>query len=83
MLFVRDLDRRGGEMKLEKWLMGIVIAVLVFGNPIGRQIVLWILPMGSGIDDLIFLVLLALAVPVGLVYWRRKHNEKENDEHKK
>jgi len=55
----------------------------VFGNPIGRQIVLWILPMGSGIDDLIFLALLALAVPVGLVYWRRKHNEKENDEHKK
>ena len=67
---------------LKMWVIGLVIAALLFGNPMTRSIILWILPLGSGIDDLIFLALLILAVVAGLVYSRKKHNERENNEHK-
>jgi len=84
-LFTRHLNRRSRKVKtqdLKMWVIGLVIAALLFGNPMTRSIILWILPLGSGIDDLIFLALLILAVVAGLIYSRKKHNERENNEHK-
>ena len=38
----------------------VLMALLLF--PFTRPIVLWLLPLGSGVDDLVFFVLVCLAV---------------------
>jgi hypothetical protein len=47
----------------------IVLCVLLFLmiNPITRQVIVLILPLGSGIDDLIFFILLFVTVTVFLI----------------
>ena len=58
-------------MTENKWLNRLILVVVVaflFWNPITRQIILFVLPFGSGIDDLIFIVLLVLAIVVYLIY---------------
>lgn len=57
-------------MKWRNWslvmcgLLGL-IALMLF--PFTRRILLWILPLGSGMDDLVFFALLFLALVLVLV----------------
>jgi len=55
-------ERKEKEMKKgRKFLVAAGIALLVaflFWHPFTRMIVLWILPLGSGIDDLIIILAL-------------------------
>ena len=43
------------------------VCVLAMAIPITRHLLLWILPLGSGIDDLIFFVLLFALITVALI----------------
>ncbi len=47
-------------------LVAIVLAFL-FWNPITRRAILWLLPLGSGIDDLIVILCLVVAIVVAFV----------------
>ena len=47
------------------WLT--LIAIFLFWFPLSRSAILWILPLGSGVDDLIFLVLLFIAFVLLLI----------------
>lgn len=52
-------------MKITNWwkaLIAILILMWLFIFPPTRQVILFILPLGSGIDDLIFFMLLFVAV---------------------
>jgi len=53
-------------MRDKRLITGIAVAALIiallFWNPTTRSVILIILPLGSGIDDLIFLAALILAV---------------------
>ena len=50
-----------------KIIWGLLIAALLLVTPFTRQIILIILPLGSGIDDLLFFVFLTLALLVFLI----------------
>lgn len=51
----------------QKVLVVLGVLIFVMANPLTRQLVLWILPLGSGIDDLVFFVLLLMAAAVILI----------------
>lgn len=57
----------------------IVLCVLLFLmlNPLTRQVIILILPLGSGIDDLIFFVLLFVTVTVFLIRGARLDKVKD------
>ena len=46
---------------ITKTLIFLMTAIILMANPWTRQMILFILPLGSGIDDLVFFVLLFLA----------------------
>ena len=50
-----------------KSILALLGLALLFIMPFTRQIILFILPLGSGVDDLIFFVLLLLAFLVFLI----------------
>ena len=50
-------------------LIMVAVALFLLWNPFTRQAILFVLPLGSGIDDLVFLVLLAVTLVFGLVYY--------------
>ena len=56
--------------------IGSVITALLFWNPATRNIILFILPLGSGIDDLIFLLALLFAGVFGVFFIMHKRKEK-------
>lgn len=45
-------------------LLGCILAMAI---PITRQLILWVLPLGSGMDDLVFFVLLFLFAVVAMI----------------
>lgn len=52
-------------MKVSNWwkaLIAVLVLMWLFIFPPTRQMILFILPLGSGIDDLIFFVLLFVAL---------------------
>lgn len=53
--------------------LALFVVAFVFANPYTRQAVLWLLPLGSGIDDLIEIAALMMG-SVLAVFWiiRRK-----------
>lgn len=56
--------------KVSNWakvLIVLCVLALLLANPLTRQMILLILPLGSGIDDLIFFVVLAAIGAVLLV----------------
>lgn len=56
--------------KLSNWAKTLIVlctAMLFMAIPFTRHLLLFILPLGSGVDDLIFFVLLFLAVTVFLI----------------
>ena len=42
-------------------MLSTVILILLFWFPFSRRVILFLLPLGSGIDDLVFFVLLIAA----------------------
>lgn len=55
---------------LSNWAKTMIItfcAILVMAIPITRHVILWILPLGSGMDDLVFFVLLFLFAVIALI----------------
>ena len=55
---------------LSNWAKTLILlgmCVLAMAIPITRHLLLWILPLGSGIDDLIFFVLLFAFIIVALI----------------
>lgn len=58
--------------KQYKWIIGLLVTAFLFANPLTRRIVLWILPLGKGVDD--FLVWAALFV-AGLIFLFTKWEE--------
>ncbi|MFP4346593.1 MAG: hypothetical protein ACLFU8_18055 [Anaerolineales bacterium] len=57
-----DLARRLG-----KWFLIALLVAFVMWNPVTRQIVLFILPLGSGIDDLVFITALVVAIIIWVI----------------
>lgn len=45
-------------------LLGCILAMAI---PIARQLILWVLPLGSGMDDLVFFALLFLFAVVAMI----------------
>jgi hypothetical protein len=52
----------------QRWMWLVTILGLMFLHPVTRRIVLFILPLGSGKDDLLELILIGIAV----LYWGRR-----------
>lgn len=50
-----------------KTLIVLCLLLLLMINPFTRQLILFILPLGSGIDDLIFFILLFVTLVVFLI----------------
>lgn len=48
------------------------IIALLFWNPATRSVILFILPLGSGIDDLIFMVAALFATVFGVFFFLHK-----------
>lgn len=49
--------------KLARWILILAVVVFVFANPITRAVVLFLLPLGSGVDDFIEVIaIIALVV---------------------
>ena len=42
-------------------MVSTIVAILLFWFPPTRAAILWVLPLGSGVDDFVFLCLLTLA----------------------
>ncbi len=57
-----DLARRLG-----KWFLIALIVAFIMWIPVTRQIVLFILPLGSGIDDLVFITALVVAIVIWVI----------------
>ena len=56
--------------KFRNWsylIFTTIALILLIRVPLTRSIIFWILPLGSGIDDLIFFILLFFAVVLLLV----------------
>jgi len=64
-----------GKLTLSEILLIVLVGVLLFANPYTRGLILFILPLGSGVDDLVFIMLIVAAVVLGLVQYIRKRRE--------
>lgn len=78
-LIYNPLHRKGKGMrkKIFKWAIVLSVIAFLFIQPLTRQIILFILPLGSGIDDLIFVVVGIIALIAWFVFgWTglRKEN---------
>ncbi len=57
-------------MKIPNWLkvvFGLLFMAFLWWHPASRQILWFILPLGSGMDDLIFLLLSGAAAAIAFV----------------
>ena len=64
--------------KTKKTLIYSAVALtlmLLFWNPLTRQLILWILPLGSGMDDIVFIVLLVIGLTIATVRVIKFHGE--------
>ena len=58
------------------WTAAVALLVAVlFWNPFTRSVILFILPLGSGIDDLIFIAALILAAVFSVIWYLQKRKE--------
>lgn len=62
-----DMEEKRKVSNWTKVLIVLCVLALLLANPLTRQMILLILPLGSGIDDLIFFVVLAAIGAVLLV----------------
>lgn len=64
------IENNDNKRKLSNWtktMIALCALLLLLLNPFTRQIVFFILPLGSGIDDLIFFIVLFVAIAVFLL----------------
>ena len=54
-------------MKIAKLVIPLLVCAWLLWNPLTRQAVIIVLPLGSGIDDLIVIVLVILAAVIAFV----------------
>lgn len=78
------MNKKKGMKNWVKVCVGLAIMAILFANPYTRPIIHFILPLGSGIDDLIVMVALIWLVAI-LIYraivHRKKINEWMQEEH--
>lgn len=53
-------------------LIAAFIIAILFWNPFSRSVILFILPLGSGIDDLVFIAALVVAAVFGVFHLNGK-----------
>jgi len=53
---------------IKNWAILFTVLGFLFWNPTTRAIILWILPLGSGMDDFVFAGALILALALWLLY---------------
>jgi membrane protease YdiL (CAAX protease family) len=53
----------------------VAILVLALWNPYTRQTIIWLLPLGSGFDDLVFVLLLIVGLTILVVRGIKLHKE--------
>ena len=61
-------------MRIPNWLkvvIGLLVIALLMLQPLTRSIILFILPLGSGIDDLIVIAALSIAFIIFVIQWFR------------
>ncbi|MBP7967678.1 hypothetical protein KAZ66_05420 [Candidatus Woesebacteria bacterium] len=51
-----------------KIVVAALVVVFLFRNPMTRAVILWLLPLGSGIDDLIVIIALIVGGVFCLYY---------------
>lgn len=59
-----------GKRPLSNWAKTMIVLCLLLVlmiNPLARQMIFLILPLGSGVDDLIFIILLFVTLTVFLI----------------
>lgn len=56
-------------MNSKRWAIILVIVAVLFWIPHTRRVLVWLLPLGKGIDDLVVFAALGIA---GTIYGRRK-----------
>lgn len=61
------MERKRPLSNWAKTMIVLCLLLVVMINPMTRQLVMLILPLGSGVDDLIFLVLLFVTLAVFLI----------------
>jgi hypothetical protein len=54
---------------LLKWIGGALILGFLFWHPITRQVMIFLLPLGSGFDDLIALACIVFAIVGAVLYY--------------
>lgn len=57
---------------MKKALVILAVLLVLFWNPRTRAILLFLLPLGSGVDDLVFLVLVAVVGVLALTVFIRE-----------
>lgn len=57
------------------YTVGVLVLLFLFWNPLTRQVILWLLPLGSGVDDVVFLVLLVFGGTIITVRVIRLHGQ--------
>jgi len=65
---------------IKNWAIGLAILVLALWNPASRAVIFYILPVGSGIDDLVFIVVAIAAVIAWAFRYANKKREEEASE---
>jgi hypothetical protein len=72
-----EVNKKKGIRNWMKICIGLVIIAILFANPYTRPIIHFILPLGSGIDDIIVIIALVWLVAV-LIYRAIIHRKKVN-----
>ena len=60
-------ERKSGISNWAKTMIVLVVVMFLLINPVTRGIIMVILPLGSGVDDLIFLVVFFVAMVLLLI----------------
>lgn len=61
--------------RYRKWGAILLVIALVMWNPYSRAVVLWILPLGSGVDDIIAVAAALAGGTFMLFHWLQKQKE--------
>lgn len=63
------------KLTLKHWTVIALTSLFIMWNPLTRSIVIFLLPLGSGIDDLIFIGLAVVVTTLGLVNYIKERRK--------
>lgn len=69
-------DESSGGEKIGRIAIIATVIALLFWNPYTRAVILVILPLGSGLDDVIFLLALSVAVTLWVIKFLRRKDRR-------